>query len=335
VGKPRPHRGKVLALTFSLDGKHLITGCGRRPDAREDEEGVVHFYSLDRTDRHWKHVLNCPATAVAISPDGKLVVGGGYDVLIWDSATGKEIGRGENTESTALAVFDPRVADEFMVCNPSGSLGLFHCRENNPANRSEHLSPQGWVVGVGYRPDGLIFTANLDGTIRLWHRPKRTFDLHTFRPARGKNGVLCIDFRPDGQAVALGTRDGFVYYYPALDGSVPSTELLAAVGGVKRRRSQIIDVRFSADGRRIFAQNIHLRNFAFELNKANSSLSINSDCLALANDGRTSLQKNAKQDTYNLRDISTGQSIGRPFTIPGLRWPPIPTIEVDDEFLLR
>jgi WD40 repeat protein len=334
VGKPRQRRGKVLALTFSPDGKHLVTGCGRRPDARGDEEGVVHFYSLDRAEPIWKHDIKCPATAVGISPDGKLVAGGGYELLIWESDTGKEIGRANNWESTAHTTFDPRVADELMICNPSGSLALANCREYNPSN--EHLSPQGWVVGAGFRPDGLVFTANVDGTIRLWHRPKRSFALHTFRPARGKNGVVCIDFRPDGRAIALGTRDGFVYYYPALDGSVPSTELIAAVGGVKRRRSQIIDVRFSADGRRIFAQNIHLRNFTFELNNPKSPLSSKFDCLALAHDGRTSLQKVAnKEFTYSLRDVDTGQNIGQSFTIPDLVWPPIPTNEVDDEFLLR
>jgi WD40 repeat protein len=341
--------GKILALTFTPDGKNLITGCGRRPDAREQKEGVVHFYSIDKTKPDWKQDIDCPATAVAVSPDGKTVVGGGYDLFIWNNK-GDEIGRGDNTESTALAVFDPRDNDEFMVCNPSGSLGIFNCRENNHPNRSEHLSPQGWVVGAGYRRDGLVFTANVDGTVRLWHPPKLSFDLQAFRPDRVKvdggpdkdkvdggpekdkeDGVLCIDFRHDGRAIALGTLDGFVYYYPSLDKTVPPTKFVAAKEAAIHKRTQVVDVRFSADGRRIFAQNIHLQNFVFDLDKVQA---VSFDCLALADDGRTSLQKTDEQCTYVLKDID-GEDIGQPFTIDGLSWPPIPTSDVDDEYLMR
>jgi WD40 repeat protein len=368
LGKPWQHRGKVLALTFSADGKHLVTGCGRRPDAHGKEEGVVHFYAIDEAEPLWRHAVNCPATAVAVSPDGNHVVGGGYEFYIWESGSGKQKGHGSNTESMAHAVFDPKAADELIVCNPSGILAVANWRENNP--NIEHLSPQGSVVSTGFRPDGLVFTANVDGTIRIWHRPKRSFDLHTFRPPRG-NGVFCVTFRPDGRAIALGTRDGFVYYYPSLDETVHPTEYIAAVGVAIGRRTQIMDVKFNADGRRLIAQDIQLRNFVFELNNPrvlpvlgastvgllgspqgqgpflaasalfpgrpnpSSSRPINFDCLALANDGYTALQRNAKKPyTYNLRDISTGEIIGRPFTIPGLRWPPIPTHDVDDEFLL-
>src|SRR5262249_39469722 len=48
-----------------------------------------------------------------------------------------------------------------------------------------------------------------------------------------------------------------------------------------------------------------------------------------------SLQKTDEPFTYCLKDIDTGQDIGRSFTIGGLSWPPIPTSEVDDEYLMR
>jgi WD40 repeat protein len=331
-GKARQHRGKVLALSFSADGKYLATGCGRQPDARQSEEGVVHFYSVDKPEPIWWRPINSPATAVAISPDNQVVVGGGYDVRFWTSAKGNEIGRGDNTDSMARIVFDPKVSDQLIICNPSGSLALLNSHEFNRNN--EHLSPQGWVVGTGFRPDGLVFTANVDGTIRLWHPPKRTFELRTFRPEKG-NGVLCVDFRPDGQAIALGTRDGLVYYYPSLDGKAQAAEFVAASDPASRQRMQIIDVRFSDDGRRIFARDIHLRSFVFAPNNPKTSLSNKLDFLALAADGRTALQQNAKDFTYNLRDIDSDQNIGRPFVIERKLWPTISTTDVDDEFLLR
>lgn len=327
VGPSRGHGRKVHALSFSLDGKHLVVGCGQLPAGGE---GAVFYYSLDKPKELWSRTLTSSATAVAVSTDGKLVAGGGYEFRFWESATGKDAGSGTNAESTAHVVFDSQFPNQVLLCNPSGSMGIIDAREYNRSD--ERLSPQGWVAGAGFRPDGRIFTANADGTVRLWHRPLHGFELRTYKPDKSNGGVLCVAFQPDGQALALGTRDGGVHYYESLDKTVP-TDFLAPLDPANPPRTQlkskVVDVKFGANGR-LFAQDMQLRNYVYE-RKGNP----NFDCLALADDGRTSLQQHAMQFTYHLRDVETGDTIGKPFKLPGLGWPPIQTTEVEDEFLMR
>ena len=52
-------------------------------------------------------------------------------------------------------LFDPRVPEHLVALNPSGGLAFTHPREQYFGS-GERLSPQGWVVGAGFRADGPI-----------------------------------------------------------------------------------------------------------------------------------------------------------------------------------
>ena len=82
------HRGSIISVTFSPDGKRIVSG------------------SLDQTLRLWDAATGSPigepmwghaeaVTSVAFSPDGKLIASGSIDatVRLWDAGTGLPVGR--------------------------------------------------------------------------------------------------------------------------------------------------------------------------------------------------------------------------------------------------
>lgn len=274
-----PHMGKVNELAFSADGRYLVTGCGRRADAKTDvieaaidydPEGAVHLYEVgatpaDKSRVVWRHLSPRIVTCVQISPDMKRVTGGGFELRSWDLATGTLLGSEtrDSPESTVYIQYDPQKPSSYIACNPSGALQILHT-DVSVKQSGERLSPQGWLNGVGYRADGRVFTANSDGTVRVWNRPPRHDSTHVlgrvFAP-RAAEAVLAVAFRGDGNAIALGSRTGVVYVYE-LDRPGPPAEFRCAYG--KEQRHAITEVRFSTDGKRVIARDQMLRTFVFD-----------------------------------------------------------------------
>jgi len=186
------------------------------------------------------------------------------------------------------SAFAPEDSTEFIACNPSGALQILH-KDETQRFAGERLSPQGWVAGTGYIDERCIFTANGDGTVRIWHRPQT--DGTTFSHGReikppNAEAVLCAAFRcPDGKAIALGTKSGHVYF-TELDPNGVSKEFVCAVGPLRR---PIIDVRFSTDGSRIMACNEAMQHFVFEVNGKTTPIPTNGSIVGVADDGRTAL----------------------------------------------
>src|SRR5262245_50313966 len=286
TGVPRDgtfqHMGKVNELTFSADGRFLVTGCGRRAGARMDSEdatlgsgdtdaeGVVHLYEVgtssgDLTRVLWRHLVPGLVTCVQISPDMKRVTGGGFELRSWDLAQGalQPSETRYSPESAACIEFDPKKPSSFLVSNPSGALQILHSDVTWKVS-GERLTPQGWLNGVGYRADGRVFTANGEGTVRVWNRPKHHDSTEVlgrvFTPPRAE-AILSVAFRPDGKAIALGARTGIVFVY-ALDRLDAPRQFRCEYE--KERRHPITHLAFSTDGKRIIARDQMLRVFVFD-----------------------------------------------------------------------
>ena len=315
TGVARPgvarHQGRVSEVVFSADGRLIATGCGRRADKIDNEKGgdgsapvtggVVHLYEVGATPTtptklKWRDVLPTVVTCVQISPDGKRVTGGGFELRSWEATgDGRPIPGSTrySPESIARIEFDPdpKHPSNFLACNPSGSLQIMNEGEDLGA-MGERLSPQGWLAGVGFRPDGRVFTANSDGTVRVWNRPRlgdpRKLSGEVFAPPNAE-AVLCVAFHPNGRAIALGSRTGLVFVYDLARPGMPPKEFRCAYPN--DRRQPVTTVRFSTDGGRVIAHDQMLRTFVFDAAGGQNPVVAKGGQrpLGVADDGRTAV----------------------------------------------
>jgi WD40 repeat protein len=110
-------------------------------------------------------------SAVAFSPDGKLVVTGGADgnVRVWNTGTGQEIGAPMSSDDKPVdaVAFSPS-GTLIAAASADGNVQLWDATSQQVAGSA--LVPAGPPVqALAFSPDGkLLATGAQDGTVRLW-----------------------------------------------------------------------------------------------------------------------------------------------------------------------
>ena len=148
--------------------------------------------------------------------------------------------------------------------------------------------------------DGRVFTANADGTVRVWNRPNRRDAAErngrVFAPSQAE-AILSVGFGPKDKSIALGTRTGIVYVYE-LDR--PDQPKSFRCEYAKERRHPVMEVRFSTDGKRIMARDQMLNTFVFDTSASSQPL-VTKDGRrpqGVADDGRTALFKSRPPTSF-------------------------------------
>jgi WD40 repeat protein len=361
LGKPLRHEGPIHDMCFTPDGRMLLTGCTHRPgdpilpdattllakmltdtgknpdevaktldDIKHHAAGIARFWDLSGSVLVWCHTMPNPVTSVGVSPDsaGRYLAVGAFAVYVYDSKEKKMTtgGRMVDNEPANWTAFHPKEPGTMFMARTSGDVEILRVLDEKSARTGERLSPQGLVVGAGFREDQGVFTLNRDGTMRLWRRPlvqKAEEELHHH------DAVLSVAFGPDGATVATACRDGSVYLWPA-DRSAKRT---FTPSRKKADALPLTQVRVSPDGRRVVAQDLHFDQFVWETATGRPVTPPAGESLVgVADDGATALVR-LPDLTYRVRDLLTGQ-VGRPFLIPGGVGPD-PGHEFDPTTMLR
>ncbi|MBH8555340.1 serine/threonine protein kinase [Nostocaceae cyanobacterium CENA357] len=191
------HSSDVNSVTFSPDGKILVTGS--------DDKTIKLWNLATAQEIHTLRGHFSWIWAVASSPDGKILASGSKDktIKLWNLATAEEIRTltGHN-EGIAAVAFSP---DGKTLA--SGSLDktikLWNLETGKQIRTLEEHSKA--VAAIAFSPDGkTLVTGSWDKTIKLWN-------LETGKQIRTLEGhsdlVLSVAFSPDGKTLASGSKD--------------------------------------------------------------------------------------------------------------------------------
>jgi WD40 repeat protein len=181
------------------------------------------------------------STAIAYSPDGKILASGGRDnvVRLFDAASGKEIrrlvghaARSYNPPTDASNPFDLLVTAtgeggvNSVAFSPDGktlasggwddTVRLWDVQTGKQLRKID--AHKAMVAHVAFSPDGKVLASRggLDGAVRLWDpltgtRLQQFTGLSNINPWRF-NFDLALAISPDGKTVAATTRDTLVLY---------------------------------------------------------------------------------------------------------------------------
>jgi WD40 repeat protein len=233
TGKPiGPGLNTAGAVAFSHDGKFLLTG------------------SYDGTARLWDAATGRPlglalqhqgaVTAVAFSPDSKVVVTGDKTVQQWDVASGEPLGAALRLPAWTSAVAFSPDGKMLLVGSAENTARLWHAATGKPC--SPVLHHHGRVSAVAFSPDGkMILTASSDKTALLW-------DAATGNP-RGqalqhRGPVIAIAVNQDGSMVLTGSADNSAQLWDVATGK--------PLGPAMQHRGVVVAVAFSPDSKKLF-----------------------------------------------------------------------------------
>jgi WD40 repeat protein len=192
--------------------------------------------------------------ALAFAPDGHtLVVGGGADdVTVLDVRTGVPVPepRRLSVPGGVYSVAFNHSGSLLAAGRVSGGVAIFQVDDQGgvaPAPALESTAP---VQALGFGPDGLLATAGNDAVLRLF-RPTST----GYHPAGSlplgdsSNTLFSLAFSPDGQHVAVGSRDKQLRVVDVSDADRPQEHGSAFTGF----GSWVNTVAYSPDGTRLAA----------------------------------------------------------------------------------
>ncbi len=267
------HSSWIYALTFSPDGKLIVTGA---------LDTTIKIW--DRTSGRELRTLRGHSSAigsVAFSPDGRQIASGSVDqsIKLWDVATGKElkslVGHSGAVHSVAFSPDGKQLASgsadkTIKLWDLSSGQVLRSYSGHSDAVRSVAFSPDGkrlssgsedktirlWdvqsgrelkvikgyldkVVSVSFSPDGKTLAgSSFDDSIRLWNATNGK-ELKTLIDS--ELPVYSISFSPDGKTLASGSLDGNVRIWDVASGRILKV--------LPEHSRHVFSVCFSPDGR--------------------------------------------------------------------------------------
>ena len=203
---------QVGSVSFSPNGQTLAVGG---LDDLENLKAAIWTFSTST----WESLLKIPEyvniTAMAYSPNGRMLIGGGAsrNVQVWRTSDGTSIFTLNHAHQVLSAAVSPdssiaATATCAMTLNEQcteGSVWLWDLSTGKLINRLADFPSV--VESVGFSTDGsLLLAASRDGMLRVYDTTN--YELAFVAAPPGGNGVMTLS--PDGSLLATGADNGDV-----------------------------------------------------------------------------------------------------------------------------
>lgn len=190
-------RGMVNDIAPSADGKSLVLGTARG------------FYFYDATTLAELKFLEMDTNivSVAVSPDGRLLLGGGWDTdaRVVSSTDGSVLFLLPGHGSVVMDVaFSPDGAHAATACD-DGIVRIWNMANGSlEYTLNGHAAP---VRTVAFSPDGsLVVSGSQDRSVKIWDASSGVL-LHTLDH---EGAVNAVEFSSNGTRLATASEDGII-----------------------------------------------------------------------------------------------------------------------------
>ena len=203
-GTPVHHSERVYCVTFSPDGRHLVSGSvNRQVNVWEVGATELSGYMQGHTKFVW---------SLAFSPDGKTLAStsGDGSVFLWDMESRSHF----RIEESHYAIILPLYGVDF---SPTGKYFAAGCSDGIVRLWSTSSRRPPWklkghkseVYSVAFSPDGrFLASGGNDFTVRIWDVKKKSEEeIMTRHGCR----VTSVIYSPDGRLLAYASTDKQIY----------------------------------------------------------------------------------------------------------------------------